>query len=397
MKDLKYYIFFFAAMAFAACTLKKDASENSGKKIAQVDSIQQPVSELTDVSLESLIKPTNEYIISSVPVTVLEQDNEPIQVKALGVVQYDNREIGNVSSRVEGRIEKMYVHYRYQLIKKGDKILDIYSPELLTSQQNLLFVLHNDKENFPLITAAKQRLLLLGMTEHQLSQIISAGKPFYSVSVFSNYTGYANEIGFNRNNMNQTPGDQPGQGMQNISETTQELSIKEGMYLQKGQPVITVINSNKALLVLNIFTEQQSLVRAGDEVKIIPETAPDKMFAAKIDFIEPFFRPGSKTISARVYFNNGSLQLPIGSQVHASIFTKGVLATWLPSSALLTLGLNRVAFKKVGDAFKAIAVKTGMANENKIQITEGLSIHDSVAVNAAYFVDKESMIKTKNQ
>jgi Cu(I)/Ag(I) efflux system membrane fusion protein len=245
-----------------------------------------------------------------------------------------------------------------------------------------------------LINAAKQRLLLLGMTAQQLNQIISTGKPLYSVSVFSNYSGYVNEIGFNRNSMNENPINQAPQTMQNISQITQELSIKEGMYLQKGQPVVTVINANRALIILNIYAEQQNLIRAGDAVKITPETAPEKLFGAKIDFIEPFFRPESKTLSARVYFNNSSLKLPVGSQVQASIFAKGVIGSWLPSSAVLTLGLTQVAFKKEGDGFKAINVTTGMKNENKIQIIAGLSFTDSVAVNAQYLVDKESIIKT---
>jgi Cu(I)/Ag(I) efflux system membrane fusion protein len=196
--------------------------------------------------------------------------------------------------------------------------------------------------------------------------------------------------------MNENLNNQVQQPMQNI-QTTQELSIKEGMYLQKGQPVVTVINGNRALIMLSIYAEQQNLIRAGDAVKITPETAPEKLFGAKIDFIEPFFHPESKTLSARVYFNNSSLKLPIGSQVQASIFAKGVIGSWLPSSAVLTLGLNQVAFKKDGDGFKAINVTTGMRNENKIQITSGLSFTDSVAVNAQYLVDKESIIKTKNQ
>jgi Cu(I)/Ag(I) efflux system membrane fusion protein len=397
MKQIKYYIFFFVAISFFTdCTFKKKASEKTHIKMQRADSVNEAADQSPEVSMESLIKPSNEFVISSVPVTALQQSNEQMQVAALGTVQYDNREIGTVSSRIEGRIEKLYVRYRYQYLKRGDKILDIYSPELLTSQQNLLFVLHNDKENFPLINAAKQRLLLLGMTAQQLNQIISTGKPLYSVSVFSNYSGYVNEIGFNRNSMNENTINQAPQAMQDI-QTTQELSIKEGMYLQKGQPVVTVINANRALIILNIYAEQQNLIRAGDAVKITPETAPEKLFGAKIDFIEPFFRPESKTLSARVYFNNTSLKLPIGSQVQASIFAKGVIGSWLPSSAILTLGLNQVAFKKEGDGFKAITVTTGMRNENKIQITGGLSFTDSVAVNAEYLVDKESIIKTKNQ
>jgi Cu(I)/Ag(I) efflux system membrane fusion protein len=258
-------------------------------------------------------------------------------------------------------------------------------------------VLNNDAENKPLINAAKQRLLLMGMTDHQLNQIISSGKPLYSVPVFSNYSGYVNEMGVNRTSPNENSIVTSQSSMQNDVQTTQELSVKEGMYLQKGQPVFTIVNANRAIIILNIYADQQNLIRVGDAVKIVPETAPGKLFGAKIDFIEPFFRPDNKTITARIYFDNSALKLPIGSQVEASIFTKGVAGSWLPASAVLSLGLKQVVFKKEGNGFAAINVTTGTRNDSKVQITGGLSPADSVAENAQYFIDKESIIKAKNQ
>ena len=95
------------------------------------------------LDLSTLLKPTNEFVISSVPVTTLERINERIEVDALGTVAYDTRHAGTISARVSGRIEKLYVRYRFQKISAGQKVLDIYSPELLTAQQNLLFLIKN--------------------------------------------------------------------------------------------------------------------------------------------------------------------------------------------------------------------------------------------------------------
>ncbi|MFR1445835.1 efflux RND transporter periplasmic adaptor subunit, partial [Acinetobacter baumannii] len=98
-----------------------------------------------------------------------------------------------ISARYSGRIERLYVRYRYQKVTKGQKIMDIYSPELVTAQQNIIFLLKNDPANSSLINAAKQRLLLLGLTNQQLSQLIRSGKPSLTVSVYSNYTGHLHE------------------------------------------------------------------------------------------------------------------------------------------------------------------------------------------------------------
>ncbi len=341
----------------------------------------------TEADLEALLKPTNEFVVSSIPVTTIEKKEEQIEIDALGNIAYDTRQVGSISSRVAGRIEKLYVRYRYQKINKGQHILDIYSPELLTAQQNLLFLLKNDAENITFIQAAKEKLLLLGMSNAQLEQVIKSGKPSLTIAVYSNYSGHIHES-VNGGNMNTEPGT-----MKDISLITEELSLKEGMYVQKGQSVFIVYNPDRAWALLNIYGDNQGLVKIGNTVRIVPETAPTKDFRASIDFIEPFYRKESKTLTARVYFNNSSLKIPIGSQVRAVIFGNSKDAYWLPKEAVLSLGLDKVVFKKVEGGFKAHKVNTGILHQNHIQIMSGLSATDSVAANAQYLMDSESFIK----
>src|SRR6266700_1811441 len=137
---------------------------------------------VADVGLNTLLRPTNSYVLSTVPVTTIKQNEEQIKVEALGNVQYDTREMATISARVSGRIEKLYLKYTFQDVSKGQKIMDIYSPELLTAQQNLLFLIKNDPDNTSFINIAKEKLLLLGMSSEQLHQVIVSGKPYYTVS-----------------------------------------------------------------------------------------------------------------------------------------------------------------------------------------------------------------------
>ncbi len=339
------------------------------------------------VKLESLLKPTNEFVISKIPLTAISKQSQPIEINALGSIGYDTREVGSISARVTGRIEKLYVRYRYQKVMKGQKILDIYSPELLTAQQNLLFLLHNDQDNQPLVQAAKEKLLLLGMSNEQLLQVIRTGKASLTMSVFSNYSGHIHEAGTG-NNMNGGNGN-----MKDISLITEELSLKEGMYLQKGQSIITVYNPAKAWAVLNIYAENQASVKLGNAVQIVPETSPDKVINGRVDFIEPFYRKESKTITARVYFNNAILKIPIGSQVRASISGTVKDANWLPVESILSLGMDKVVFLKSDGGFMAKKINTGITYKGKVQVIDGLTTHDSVAVNAQYLMDSESFIK----
>ena len=218
----------------------------------------------------------------------------------------------------------MYVNYKFQKVNKGQKLFDLYSPELLTEQQNFIYMVINDVENPSIINASKQKLYLLGMGNQQVSNVIKTGKPSYKVSVFSNYSGHIHE-----SNSSGMGNNQP-EAMQQLAVTTEELSVKEGMYVQKGQNIFAVYNPNRAWALLNIFTGQAAMVKVGNKVRITPETNPADDFRASISYIEPVYRAGSKTVTARVYFDNSTYRIPIGSQVKATIFAGDRSANWLP-------------------------------------------------------------------
>jgi len=342
---------------------------------------------VNSIELEDLLKPTNEFVITSVPVITIENKYENIAIEAIGNIQKDIREIGSISAIVGGRIERLYVRYRYQMIERGEKIMEIYSPEIATAQQNLLFLLKNDASNTSIINAAKQKLLLMGMSNQQLNQLIRSGKASLTVSVYSKIMGHVHEAGMERI-------DATG-NMEVPSLTTAPLTIREGMYVRQGQRIFSLTNPHKAWAVLNIFPENQHYVKVGNVVKITPEAMPQKAFSAKINFIEPFYRQGSKTLTARVYFDNYQMQIPIGSQVRANILGNTTNAYWLPEDAVLSLGINDVVFLKTSGGFIAHKIQTGIRQENLVQIISGLSVKDSVASNAQYLTDSESFIKIK--
>ena len=345
---------------------------------------------LNDIQLNDLLKPTDRIFVSSIPVTTIKMAAQTIEIDALGRVAYDTRLINTISARVSGRIEKLYVKYRFQHIMKGDRIMDIYSPELLTAEQDLLFLLKNDPDNSAFINAARQKLLLLGVSESQLQQIEKNKKPALSIAVYSNYSGHIHEAG------NVMPSMNGSAEKMDVSRVTEELPVKEGMYVEKGQTIFQLFNVEKSWVLLSIFPEYQGLIKIGDAVRITPETAPAKNFRAKIDFIEPFYRSESKTLTARVYFNNAELQVPVGGQVRATVFSSYNEAEWLPKDAVLSLGIDKVVFLKSGAGFKAHKIATGLAYKDRIQIMSGLNETDSVAANAQFLSDSESFIKVTN-
>ncbi|HET9435122.1 MAG TPA: efflux RND transporter periplasmic adaptor subunit, partial [Chitinophagaceae bacterium] len=350
---------------------------------------------IEEISLETLLKPTNQFVIATLPLVSAKQSEEPVEIDVPGYTAYNTSSVGTISARISGRIEKLYVKYRYQRISKGQRIMDIYSPELMTAQQNLLLLLRNDKENTTMIDAAKQRLLLLGFSRQQLQQIIQSGNPSLAVAVYSNYSGHIHEAGSIGNMSKPQTGED--QTMNITTQTTQELNLKEGLYIQKGQAVFSVYDPNRLWILLNIYPQDQFFVKTGDKVRVVPETKPDKDFRATINYIEPFFRKGSKTIAARVNYDNNSLQLPIGSQVKATIFSGVHKGLWLPKEAVLSLGLDKVVFLKTTEGFRVHKIETGHIHKKLLQVTSGLMEKDSVAAIARYVMDSESFVKLKDE
>ncbi|WP_026903714.1 efflux RND transporter periplasmic adaptor subunit [Pedobacter glucosidilyticus] len=338
--------------------------------------------QVKDVSLESLLQPTNSLVVSKIGLTKISESEEEIAIDALGFTAYNDNYTGTVSARFGGRIEKMYLKYNFQDVSKGQKVLELYSPEMLTAQEELLFLVKNDAENIVLIQAAKQKLQLLGVSAQQINQIIKTKESNFTLPVYSSYTGHIHDV------------NEEEQAMQLNMNTTQ-LQLREGMYVNKGDILFKVYNPEHLWVLVDVYTHQQKMVKVGSPVSLTVETHPDKPIQARINFIEPFFREGAKTIKARINIDNPNQHLPVGAQVKATIKAETLSGNWLPESAVISLGLHEVVMLKTAAGFKVHQVKTGYKVNAKVQILKGLTAKDEVAVNAQYLIDSESFIAIK--
>ena len=220
-------------------------------------------------------QPTNQTVFSDVKTILLVQKSITPILNANGVISYDPRLINNISIRIGGRIEKLYVRFNFENISKGQRIMDIYSPELLTEQQNLIYLLKNTPNEISLIYSSKQKLKLLGFTEVQINQIETTKLPLNPLPIYSSYSGHIHDIeignrvlssetSVNKNmslNMNNTTSSSSQSQIENLPSTqSSELTLKEGMYIESGQPVFAVYNISKVWAVLNIFPQDAPLI-----------------------------------------------------------------------------------------------------------------------------------------
>jgi Cu(I)/Ag(I) efflux system membrane fusion protein len=346
-------------------------------------------SEGAGISLNTVLQPVNHNVISSVNAIVPVQKELPAEISAGGYLDFDTRTFNNIAARFSGRIEKLYIKYAFQEIHRGQRIFDIYSPELVTAQQDLIFVSKNSPQERSLIHVARQKLLLLGMTKAQVEQIVKTGKAFYRLPVYSPYEGHVHDMPHN-----QMPGSPDIKPLRDLTNNLL-LSIKEGMYIEKGQTLFNVVNPHMLWAIIKIDRTSIGGLKLNQSVKIRLPDMPGKVIDGKVNFIEPALQNGDKTTSIRVYLDNMDHELKVGSLVKAAIQTGKTNGLWIPRSALLDLGRTQIVWLKKGGAFEARQVSADMLKGSDVQITKGLTARDSLAVNAQYLTDSESFIKAK--
>ncbi|MBI3503180.1 MAG: efflux RND transporter periplasmic adaptor subunit [Bacteroidetes bacterium] len=345
----------------------------------------------TSDTLEKVLKPVN----SSVPASI--KTIKPVfkkissQVEANGYFDFDTRTMNNISSLYSGRIEKLYVKYIYQQVHKGEKLLEIYSPELVTAQQNFLYVLKNDSAEKNLINAAKQKMILLGFPNELISELENIKKVMTTIPVFSNYEGHIHPMkNMSVAEMNpMTIGSMMGK---KDFQFNKELNVKEGQYVMMGETIFNIVDAHHLAAMLQIKPEDAAKIKIGDEVEISTEDNPMTM-KGKIDFIEPMLLQDAKTMMARVYIDNSEHNHKVGSLLKAKIKTGEAEALWIPVSALVDLGKEKIVWQKKDGNFIAKKVETGMIANGMIEISDGLTEENEIALEAHYLTDSEGFIK----
>jgi Cu(I)/Ag(I) efflux system membrane fusion protein len=338
-------------------------------------------------SIDHLLKPTDNFVVGNYEITTLKDTVINSEISLPGLVTYDSNSAVNISARISGRIEKMYVNYKYQRVTKGQKIFELYSPELLTEQQNFIYLISNDNQNTSIINSAKQKLVLYGMSNNQVNALAFAKKVNPIITIYSPANGIITGTEKMTNSSTSS--------MSNASNNTETLDVKEGNYIKKGEVVFKLMNTDKVWGVFNVLQGYNSLIKINQSIDITSEMDEKNNIYGKINFVETQLNPTDKTNKIRVYLNNDNLKLPIGTRLQGVVQLNSAKAIWLQKQALVSLGEKKIVFVKMHNGFKATAIQTGIEIDGFVQIIGGVSLGDTIAKNAQYLIDSESFIKTE--
>ncbi|MCQ6961065.1 efflux RND transporter periplasmic adaptor subunit [Mucilaginibacter aquariorum] len=361
----------------------------------------------TDTLIRSVLAPVNQVVLSNAQTIRPETKNIVQTIHAPGYFALDERKNNRVAVRASGRIEKLYVKLNYQYVRKGEKILDLYSPELNTYQEEYLHHLETKSDSI-LIEGTRIKLKLLGLSEGQINRIRASRRPEPSVAVYSPYDGFI-FYDFDRQNVNMAPGSAStagemggmgggNGGAQPPGTNLSSIRIREGGYVTKGQTLFFINDCRSLYGILAFDANDGTKIKLNSALDITTPLLPQQRIEAKINFIEPAFAERQKFIQARAYVNNESLRLKVNSVISAELKATGMYLV-VPSSSILSLGNRKFVWVKKGtgkngyNVLNAKEVKAGAEMNGVTQIISGLAETDEIVKDAGYLLDSESLIK----
>ena len=349
--------------------------------------------------------PANQTILSRQEVVKPVVVDTTFSIRTNGYITFDARRNHKVAARVGGRIERLFVKYNYQHVRKGDKILELYSPELNTDVDEYLYIRKNTSDSL-LRSKAREKLVLLGLSAFQIDQIEKSGIIPNTVSVYSPYEGYvllngvdtygaANNKQSNLSIMDEMANKEGSRSSIGLSSSDQ--SIREGMYINKNETLFWINDFKEVWGILAFGKNDEKYITKGQVAVVESELLPVKSLRSTIQFTEPLLQGGQKFMQARIYVSNEKKLLKQNSLIAGTVRISGKFKM-LPATSIFYAGRKTLVWVRTGltkegsGIFQSRVLRIGAKIGNKVEVFEGLGENEVVAKDAAYMADSETII-----
>ena len=311
--------------------------------------------------------------LANVQTAVVGAMNQAKEVRLNGKIQEDERLVFSQSSHVPGRIENLKVNFTGDYVRKGQVIASVYSPELVTAQEELYEARKVMDTQPQLFNAAKEKLKTWKLTNSQIEQILQSGVSTTTFDIQADVSGYVTEKLVN-------PGD----------------------YVQRGQPIYEIADLSRVWVLFDVYESDMGWVKKGDKVEYTVSSIPGETFTGTISFLDPIINPTTRVAKARVATTNSGLKLKpemfVSGIVQAEL-KKSTDAVVVPKSAVMWTGQRSVVYvKSVSDQglnFQLREVTLGPSLGDSYVIGEGLEIGEEIAIHGTFSIDAAAQLAGK--
>lgn len=324
-------------------------------------------------------KKENEVKLSEEQIRLANIQTDTVRLRPLGeeitlaaTLRENQNGINTVNARLNGRLERLFVRNIGEQVRAGQAVFELYSEDLAAAQQDFLLALKsknrygsNDLDFARIADAARNKLLLWGMTEAQLQELAQTGIPKNTVTFYSRYAGYVIEA-----------------------------PPAEGSYVSPGSTVLKLANLRTLWAEAQLYISDLTFLAQTRQASVTLPYFPGRILGGKVSFVNPNLEASSKIVLARVEISNSKGEYQPGMQAWITLKGKTRQAIAVPTNALIhdNRGVS-LWTKNEGGGFEGRMVRIGIANEDYTEIIEGLQVGESVVVSGAYLLHSEFVFK----
>lgn len=283
-------------------------------------------------------------------------------VRTVGRVDYNERALSTVTTKIEGWIEALAVDATGMAVKKGAPLFSVYSPKLVQTQEEYLLAFKAQEKGRNLVSASRRRLMLWDVTAKQVRDLEKRGEVIRALPVLS-----------------------PASGI-----VTEKMALA-GMYVKPGMPLYQIADLSKVWVLADIYEHELSWLQIGQNAELSFAAWPGQTFRGNVSYIYPYLNKGSRTATLRIELDNQDGRLKPGMYADVKITASATEAFVVPESAVLDSGLRQVVFvAKAGGMFEPRIIQIGQRLNHEVQVLEGLKAGEHVVTHGTFLMDSES-------
>lgn len=285
-------------------------------------------------------------------------------IDTVGYVDYDESKVSHIHLRTSGWIENLTVKSEGERVKKGERLFDLYSPELVNAQEEFVSALSSGNKG--LINASKERLVALGISPNQIKQLKKKKQVKQRISIYANQDGVVSDF-----------------------------PVREGMYVKPSMKVMTLGDLSSVWLLAEVFERQVQWVNVGQDAEVRLSFIPGKTWDGKVEYIYPSLDPKTRTLKVRLRFDNPGERLKPNMYANVKIFGGPADNTIIiPLEALIRTGRRERVIVALGEGkFEARDVVSGIESGDFVEILNGIDEGDNVVVSGQFLIDSEASMR----
>lgn len=290
----------------------------------------------------------------------------------IGTVAIDDEQVKTISSRAKGRIDKLFIKNTGAFIKSGEPLYSIYSEQLQADEKEYLSLFEKSKTvnattqlTKELAGAAKNKLLLWGLSEKQIFDLEKSGNASPLITFYSPEAGYVTEV-----------------------------NITEGMYVQEGSPLLKITSLNQVWVEAQLYSNEVSGIAENKSFKVFSESNPEQIYTGKLAYSNPVIEEGKRIYLLKIRVNNPKGNLIPGTLVSVVPEKSSASVLAVPKSSVLLEKMKTVWVLAHENTFEQRMVETGAENKYWTEITSGLKQGDVVVTEGAYLISSEFILKS---